>query len=76
MGIQQTFDAALAGGPIYEDAAYKYFGEAEPGTALTSGTWRVSRMNKTTLQIEWVDGNGEFDNVFTSLVVVAALTYS
>ncbi len=73
---KDNIDVALASGPIYEDATYKYFGEAEPGTVLNSSKWRVSRMNKITLQIEWADGNGDFDNRFTDLTLVAGLLYS
>ena len=72
-------ELALAGGPIYEDATYKYFGEAEPGTALTAAKWRVSRMNISTKQIEWANVDGvkaNFDNLFTDLTIVAALTYT
>ena len=69
----------LAGGPIYDDGTYKYFGEAEPGTTLNSADWRVSRMNNTTKQIEWANLDGtkaNFDNLFTDVATVAALIYS
>ena len=72
-------EEAVALGPIYEDATYKYIGEADPGTALNVPKWRVSRINNSTTQIEWanVDGNkASFNNLFTDLVTVAALTYS
>lgn len=75
-GAANISDGALAFGPIYENATYKFFGEAVPGTALTAASWRVSRMNIADSQIEWADGNGNFDNVFTSLAVVAALSFS
>ncbi len=68
-------DGALASGPIYQDATYKYFGDAVPGTALTAATWRVSRMRISDSYVQWADGNGNFDNVYTSLAVVAALTF-
>ena len=69
-------DAAAASGPIYDDGTYKYFGEAVPGTALSSASWRVSRLTISTNRIEWADGNGNFDNVFTDVSTVAALSYS
>lgn len=68
-------DDALADGPVYNDGAYKYFGEARPGTGLTESKWRVSRMNLTTSQVQWADGNADFDNVYTDLATVAALSY-
>jgi len=72
-------DVALASGPIYEDATYKYFGEANPGTPLATAQWRVSRMRKADAYFQWanvVKGVASFDNVFTDLVAVAALTYT
>lgn len=66
----------LAMGPIYEDATYKYYGEASPGIALTAALWRVSRMKISDKQVEWADGDSKFDNVFTDLSIVAALSYS
>ena len=69
-------EPALALGPIYDDGTYKYIGEAQPGTALTAAKWRVSQLTISTSQIKWADGNAEFDNVFTSLAVVEALSFS
>ena len=75
--MTQVFDnVPLAFGPIYEDATYRYFGEAAPGTALTEPKWRVSRINKTTGQEEWADGNANFDNVYTENEVKNVFTYS
>ena len=71
-----SVDQGLAFGPIYEDGTYKYFGEAYPGQPLTAATWRVSQMTIATSQIKWADGNARFDNVFTSLAVVEALSFS
>lgn len=75
-GAALMTDGALASGPIYQDATYKYFGEALPGTALTAASWRVSRMTISNSRIEWADGNGNLDNVFTDLTTVAALSFS
>lgn len=69
-------DGALASGPIYNDGTYKYFGEAIPGTALTAANWRVSRMRISDSYIQWADGDGNFDNVFTDLATVAAMSFS
>lgn len=74
-GGNHTITAALAY-DTYTDATYDYFGEAPPGSAVTDPNWRVSRQNKVTTKIEWADGNGNFDNVFTDLVTVAAFSYS
>jgi len=75
-GNTRIVDDALALGPIYMDATYKYFGEAYPGAILAGAVWRVSRMSMATSQIDWADGNGKFDNVFTDLSTVAALTFA
>lgn len=69
-------NSALASGPIYNDGTYKYFGEAAPGTALATAKWRVSRLRISDSYIQWADGNGNFDNVFTDQVTVAALAYA
>lgn len=74
-GAALVVDGALASGPIYDNGTYKYFGEAVPGTALAAAFWRVSRMEIATGRIQWADGNADFDNVFTNLTTVAALTY-
>ena len=68
--------AILAFGPIYNDGTYQYFGEALVGTALSTAAWRVSRMSLSTSQIQWADGNADFNNLFTDLATVAALSYS
>jgi len=71
----ETISAAFAYMP-YTDATYNYVCVAPPGTPLTTAAWRVSREHKTSGRIEWVDGNGNFDNVATDLATVAALTFS
>lgn len=68
-------DGALAFGEIYEDATYKYFGEAVPGSGLSEAVWRVSRMAKTGSRVQWVD-KGAFSQVYTDLSTVAALTFA
>ena len=75
-GAEFVTCAAMTFGPIYQDATYKYFGEAVPGTALSAAVWRVSRMRITDKYVQWADGNGNFDNVFTDLGTVAGLSYS
>lgn len=69
-------DPVLKSGPIYNDGTYKYFGEAAPGTALTDASWQVSRMTIATGAVDWADGNGLFDNVFTNLATVQAMSFS
>lgn len=66
----------LAMGPIYNNGTHKFFGEAQPGTALATAAWRVSRMDISTKQVDWADGDSLFDNVFTSVGVVELLVYS
>lgn len=75
-GSAHITGGALALGPVYSNSTYQYFGEAVPGTALTAAAWRVSRLTIATNRIEWADGNGKFDNVFTDLSTVAALSFS
>ena len=63
-------------GPIYENATHKFYGETyNLGAALNASVWRVSRVTKADNQLVFADGNANFDNVYTSLVVVEALTY-
>jgi hypothetical protein len=51
-----------------------YFGEAIPGTSLSSALWRIKRLtvSGTVTITEWADGNGNFDNVWNDR---ASLTY-
>jgi hypothetical protein len=67
----------LAMGPIYNDGTYKYYGEALPGTLVGASSWRISRMNITTKQVDWADGNADFDNPYTDENTVTVVqTYS
>ena len=64
---------------VYKDDDYYYFCEALPTAALTDASWRIERVDITGDNIgssRWVDQNTRFDNVATSLAVVAALDYS
>lgn len=64
-------------GPIYEDATHKYFGETNQiGSQLNEPVFRVSRLTKATGRHVYADGDTEFDNVYTDLNTVAALTYT
>lgn len=76
---RDTLGIALGIGPVYEDSTYKYIGESEPGVLLTDSRWRISRINKTTNRVEWanvIKNVAGFNNVFTDLATVAALSYS
>jgi len=73
--LDVVIEIALALGPIYESATYKYFGEAAPGTATTAAAWRISRMTIADSQIQWVD-NGKFTQVFDVEATIVALTYA
>ena len=54
-------------------AGYIYFCDAAPGTATSAASWRISRMNTTTGQTMWADGNANFDNIADNR---ASLSYS
>lgn len=65
----------------YADATYNYYCVAAPRTPLATAAWRISRINKLTLQEQWAASASEISsgdmntNLATSLAVVAALTY-
>lgn len=59
----------------YVDATYKYFCEADAGTAVDAAKWRVSRMVIATTQIQW-STKGNYDNLATDLAAVQALSYA
>mgnify|MGYP005815373479 CR=1 FL=1 len=52
-----------------------YIGEATPGTATSSATWRIKRVDSSsiTAEILYADGDDSFDNVWDNR---AALAYS
>jgi hypothetical protein len=55
-------------------ATITYVGEAVIGTATSSATWRIKKLNSTSgLIITWADGNDSFDNVWDNR---ASLSYS
>ncbi len=58
---------------IDEGATYTYIGHAAPGSAENSSVWRIKRMTNSTSAILWADGNGSFDNDWSTR---ASLTYS
>jgi len=60
----------------YEDASYKYFCDALPGTSKDDPEWRISRMEISTSNITWCDGNTNFDNIASTAVSVANLAYA
>jgi len=49
-----------------------YHGWAEPGTAEGTALWRIVKEtvdgSQRTLELNWVDGNTNFDNVWTARV--------
>ena len=75
-GVRPTTCFPVAMGEIHNDGTWKYFGEAMAGTALTTDKWRISRMNITTKQVQWCDGNANYDNVYTDYATVVNLSYS
>ena len=51
-----------------------YIGRALPGTATSSATWQIQKIDETSgTIITWADGNGTFDNIWDSRV---SLSYS
>lgn len=49
---------------VDEDGAYTYIGEADPGTAKNSLTWRIKRIEELAggdLEILWANGTASFD---------------
>ena len=60
----------------YEDVNYKYFCDALPGTSSTEPEWRISRMEISTSNITWANGNTAFDNLASTGIIVAGLTYA
>lgn len=59
---------------LVTSGVYTYIGKADAGTAGSSATWQVQRLNETVgLVVEWADGNADFDNVWDNY---ASLSYS
>ena len=57
------------------DATTIYVGEATPGTATSAASWRVKRVDSSsiTAEILYADGNDSFDNIWDNR---ASLSYS
>jgi len=51
---------------VDEGATYTYVGYAAPGTATSSGAWRIERIVNETGASRMADGNGNFDNVWNN----------
>jgi len=56
-------------------ATITYVGSADPGTAGSSASWSIKRLNQlgSVLQIQYADGDANFDNIWDNR---AALSYS
>lgn len=75
-GATLVTDASTKSGPIYVDATYEYYGKTFTlNAALDDPVWQVRRMRLSDSYIQFADGDAEYNNVFTSLAVVAALTF-
>jgi hypothetical protein len=62
---------------VYESGANIYVCRAALGAALTSAVWQIKKVNTTSgVVVQYADGDDDFDNLATSLSVVAALSYS
>ena len=55
------------------DATYDYVGTSEPGASTSSAIWQIKRINMTTGDITWADGDSKFDNVWDNRT---SLSYS
>jgi len=54
------------------DATYVYYAFAPPGTLTSAAAWKVFRLNKTTNQKQYANGNANYTNVGTGM---SAFTY-
>ena len=61
---------------LYADSNYDYICEAAPGTLVATAKWRVTRVSKLTGNVDYADGNANFDNSATDLSTVAAFPFS
>ena len=74
LGVVSDYAPALK---VYESGTVLYVCTAAPGSILTNAVWRIMKVDTTTgVIITWCDGNSNYDNLATSLAVVAALSYS
>lgn len=60
----------------YENATHVFYCRAAVGSALGSPVWQIGRLTKATNRYVHADGNLAFDNLATSLAIVAALEYT
>jgi hypothetical protein len=75
-GAGLVTDADYKYGPIYVDATYEYYGKTHDiDAALGDSVWQVRRLRLSDSYVQYADGDVEFNNVFTSLSIVAALTF-
>jgi hypothetical protein len=62
---------------VYESGTTLYVCKAAIGTAKTAAAWQIRKIDTSAGVItQWCDGNEKYDNVATSLAVVALLSYS
>ena len=54
-------------------ATYTYIGEANPGTATSSASWRIKRLTNADNTIIWANGDAGFSNIWDNH---GALSYS
>lgn len=55
-----------------EGVTYTYIGEATPGTAESSSSWRIKRLTNASNTILWADGDASFSKVWDNY---ASYTY-
>ncbi len=57
---------------VDEGATYMYVGEATPGTATSTASWRIKRIQLDPGHVLFADGDSQFNNVWDDR---ASLTY-
>ena len=60
--VRKTLGVEAYQGKFYDDGTYTYVGDAIPGSATSDEVWRIMRINNTTDDYDWADGDTNFDN--------------
>lgn len=72
-GALHTFNESGLKQRVDEQSTYTYIGRASPGSATSADTWQIKRITNASGDIDWADGNIDFDNVWDDR---AGLSYS
>jgi len=49
-----------------DTGTYVYVGIAAPGTLTTAASWSIKRITSATGDVDWINGNSSFSNVWTT----------